>query len=78
MAFNAQFVPSDAYAITPSDTAGNTAAALWTGSGGSIAVVTEAGTTLTFGNVPAGSYLNQRVQKVLATGTTATGIIGLR
>jgi hypothetical protein len=71
-------IASDAFAITPSDATTQRAYALHTGSGGSIAVKTEDGSTVTFGNVPAGGILPVRVMQVLATGTTATGILGYR
>lgn len=71
-------IATDAFAITPHDTNAQLAAALYTGSGGSIAVRTDAGTTLTFANVTAGTILPVKVNRVLSTGTTATGIIGLR
>lgn len=76
MAVRLDNIPADAFAITPSDTASIAAASLWTGSGGTISVVTEAGTTVAFANVPAGTVLRLRVTKVRATGTSATGIVG--
>lgn len=71
-------IATDAFAVTPHDTDANLAQALYAGSGGAIAVRTEAGTTLTFANVAAGTVLPVRVNRVLATGTTATGIIGFK
>jgi hypothetical protein len=71
-------IASDAFAITPSDATTQRALALYTGSGGSIAVKTEDGTTLTFVSAAAGSILPVRVSQVLATGTTAVNICGFR
>lgn len=71
-------VPTDAAAITPSDTAENFAVALYVGGAGNVSVVTEAGTTTLFSGVPAGTILPIRVVKVRATGTTATTIVGFK
>lgn len=48
--------------------------AIYTGSGGAIALQAEEGVTVTLANLPAGQSLDLKVQRVLATGTTATGI----
>jgi hypothetical protein len=69
---------SDAFAITPSDSTQQRSGAIYAGAGGSIAVRTEDGTTLTFGNAAAGSIIPVKVTMILATGTTATGLIGFR
>lgn len=69
-----------AFAVTPSDTAAlaPTANALYIGSAGSIVVRPSAsGADVTFTSVPAGSILPVSVTAVRATGTTASGIIGL-
>jgi len=69
-----------AFAITPNDTTdlAVTTRAIYTGAGGTI-VCTLAGdsSSVTFTNVPAGSILPIRVMRVLSTGTTAVGLIGL-
>ena len=64
-------------AVTPSDTAAQTYAALYVGAGGNLSVEMESGATLTFVAVPTGAILPIRVRKVRATGTTATSIVGL-
>lgn len=69
---------ADAFPITPSNTAYLRATALYVGTGGDVAVVTEANSTVTFANVPDGSVLPVRVKQVLSTGTTASDILGLR
>lgn len=69
---------SDAFSITPSDSATLRAAALYVGGAGNVAVTTEDGTTLTFAGVQSGSILPVKVSRVLATGTTATAIAGFR
>jgi len=71
-------IASDAFAITPHDTNQQRAAALYTGSGGNIAVKTEDGTTVTFASAAAGTTLPIKVLQVLATGTTASNILGYR
>lgn len=66
-----------AAAVTTSDTAANIFTRLYIGGAGNVAVVTEAGNTVTFSAVPVGTFLDIRVKQVLATGTTATNIVGL-
>ena len=70
--------PDDAFAITPSDTQDLAVVprAIYVGTGGDLAVVTAAGTTVTFRNVQAGALIVQRVGRVLATGTTAADLVG--
>ena len=67
----------DAFAVTPSDATHLHANALFVGTSGDVTVVTEAGTTVTFKNVPTGSILPVRVSQVKSTGTTASDIVGL-
>ena len=67
----------DAEAITKSDTASNAYSAIYVGGAGNLTVVTEAGTTVTFSGVPAGTVLPIRTQKVLAA-TTATLLVGFK
>lgn len=71
-------IASDAFAITPHDTNTQQAKALYVGTAGNVAVVTEDGTTVTFAAVPAGRDLAVRVLRVLSTGTTAGSIVGYR
>lgn len=69
---------SDGFAITPSDsTVLTTTRGIYVGTGGTLVVRTKAGTQLTFTNVGSGVILPFRCDKVLATGTTASGLIGL-
>jgi hypothetical protein len=69
---------SNAFSITPADSnLGTKARALYIGTGGSLAVVTTGGDSVTFTNVLSGSLLPVSVSRVSATGTTATNIIGL-
>lgn len=52
--------------------------AVYTGAGGTMIVNMEGtGTSITFANLPAGVVLPVRVKRVLSTGTTATGLVGL-
>ena len=88
---NAHWPARLAAAITKSDTlavgigpAGLYAKALWIGGTGDVTVITAGdnsnnglGTPVTFSAVPAGTLLNVQVRAVMATGTTATNIVGL-
>jgi hypothetical protein len=47
------------------------------GSNGDVTVQTVGGQTVTFANVPVGSYVFVQCTKVLATGTNATNILAL-
>lgn len=76
MALPAQFV--NAAAITPSDSAANEFDAIYVGVTGNVAVVTRGGQTVTFLNAQQGSTLYIKTQRVNATSTTATNLIGLR
>ncbi len=69
----------EASAITPSDTTDilSMPRAIYVGQAGSIAAVMAGGQTVSFQNVPAGSLLPLRLQRVNATGTTATGLVAL-
>lgn len=70
---------TDAFAITPNDSADlvQVTRGLFVGAGGDVVIVTRAGTTATFTNIQGGAVLPLRVRRILATGTTASGIIGL-
>ena len=64
--------------ITPADAdLSHVCRMLYVGSGGNVAVRDLFGTSITHTNVASGTYLGPfAVDQVLATGTTATGIIG--
>lgn len=67
----------EAVSITPSDTATfDVTRALYIGTTGDVAVKMKNGATITFSSAPVG-VLPIRVQQVLSTGTTASGIIAL-
>lgn len=70
---------SDGLAVTPHDSTDLTTAgrALYVGVAGNVALVTTAGTVLTFVGVLAGSILPVRVSRVNSTNTTATDMIAL-
>lgn len=65
--------------ITPSNTANlaRSPRAIWVGGAGDVAVEMIDGTNGVLSGIPAGTLMPVRVRKVLATGTTATGIVGL-
>ncbi len=71
--------PESAAAITPDDMSdiSHVTRALYVGGGGHLRVKMLGGETATFANVPSGTLMPLRVLRVLATGTTATAILGL-
>lgn len=69
-----------AFAITPSDTQDLAflPRGVYVGGDGSLAVILADDTeSVTFTGVPAASLLPIRVKRVLATGTTASGLVGV-
>ena len=78
MAIDRMGIATDAFVITPSDSTVHRAQAVYVGGAGNIAVKTEDGTTLTFSGAQAGTILPVKTSQVLATGTTATNLIGFR
>jgi hypothetical protein len=70
-------VANTAFAVSPNDGAVIEASMLYVGVGGDVAVTMFDGGNVTFQSVPGGTFMLVRVTKVLATGTSATGIIGL-
>ena len=70
----------DADAILPSDSATLPKATrgLYVGATGDLRVRLVSGATVTLAAVPGGSLLPLRVDQVLATGTTAGALVGLR
>ena len=73
-------VPSDAKAITLSDTADQAPYAFrgfMVTAAGAVAVITAGGTTITIPGCNPGVQYALGVSRFLTTGTTATGIIGL-
>lgn len=75
---------SSAYSIvtiTPDDNTnitGGTVRAIMVGVAGNVAAIMADGTTGTFPALNAGDIYPFQIARVLSTGTTATGIIGLR
>lgn len=68
------------YAVVPHDGGDlpHATKALYVGGAGNVALVSVRGDSpTTFVNVPAGTILDVRTKAVLATGTTATDIVGL-
>ena len=72
--------PDTMVSVTPSDSVDLPflATCFWVGSAGSIALLNKAGTSVVFGSVPAGAFFIARSTRVMATGTTATGIVACR
>jgi hypothetical protein len=67
------------FAVTPSDSTGlsEVTRALYVGTGGDVAAVLQSGASLVFVAVQQGTVLPVRAARILATGTTATDIVGL-
>lgn len=68
------------FEITQSDTVNlskATTGGIYVGGAGSVVAVLWDGSTVTFTGVPAGAILPVVVIRVNATGTTATGLVGL-
>lgn len=73
----ADVTPSDSVNIPNVSNGINRGCVLFIGGFGDLAVETSGGDTLTFKNVPDGTFFPVHVVKVLSTGTTATDIIAL-
>ncbi len=69
--------PVSATAITPHATNANEYSMIYVGGAGNVALQTESGNNVTFTAVPAGQYIFVRTRLVLASGTTATLLIGI-
>lgn len=69
----------DAAAVTPSDSVDLAVLprAIYVGTAGNMSARMIGGQVISFLNVPAGTVLALRVQRVNATGTTAGGIVAL-
>jgi len=70
---------SSAVAITPSDTAAQNYASVYVGGTGDVTYKAGSATAVTFKAVPVGTVLPmpKDADKVMATGTTATLLVGL-
>lgn len=71
--------PSRAFAVTPTDAADLTIPirGLMVAAGGNVALVTRGGDTATLPGLEPGVQYAVLATRILATGTTATGIVGL-
>jgi hypothetical protein len=76
MTHRSDLIPSDAVAVTTSDTAANAFVGLYVGVAGDVAVKGASGTAVTFKNCPAGLIIPMATTLVMATNTTATNILG--
>lgn len=67
------------FAVAPHDSTGlaETVRALYVGNAGDLTVQLASGATVTLANVPGGTIVPVRAVLVLATGTSATAIVGL-
>ena len=81
----ADFAPSldspafSAFEITPDDAADlpQVTRAIYVGGSGDLRLIMKDGSTVTFVAVAEGSPFTVRAARVLSTGTTATGLVGL-
>ena len=70
-------IPSAFFDVTPSDTAPvGTTLGLYVGTAGTLKLAGSNGTIATF-KVNDGQYLSGKFNRVMATGTTASGIVAL-
>ena len=69
----------DAFTVVPSDVTPFAVACRWlyVGGNGNVTAITTKGTTVVFANVQIGELLPIGLQQVMATGTTATLMLGL-
>lgn len=69
----------DGAAVTPSDSADLTyiTRGVYVGGAGAVALITPAGTTITFAAVPVGTILPVKAARIKSTGTTATNLVAL-
>ena len=70
-------IAQGAAAVTPSDSAFVSFVGLYVGGAGNIAVTGGDGADVSFSSVPGGTILPLRIIRVKATGTTASGLVGL-
>lgn len=69
---------NDAFAITPNDTVAAPFTALYIGGAGDVTLISRnTGASVVFKAVPVGTTLYVAGSQVMATGTTATNIVGL-
>ena len=76
--FLGEHIAKGASTVTPDDNTVVNFRGLYVGGAGNVSIVTPQGDTVTFANVPAGGYVLVACNRVRATGTTATNIVGLR
>ncbi|HYF33997.1 MAG TPA: hypothetical protein VD994_01800 [Prosthecobacter sp.] len=81
MSIGAAIAPTRNFrAVTPHNTnviSGGAARSLYIGGAGDVTVINEAGSAVTFADVPAGTILPIEAAVVKSTGTTATDIVAL-
>lgn len=72
--------PADhGFAVAPNDAVdlAEVARAIYVGGAGALRVVTASGADLTLAGLASGTVLPVRVRRIMATGTTATALVGL-
>jgi hypothetical protein len=70
----------DAAALTPDDVTplSDPVRALYVGGGGSLRARMVSGAVVDFADMPGGAIYPLRLSQIMASGTTATGLVGLR
>lgn len=76
MTMRNDLIPSDALAVTPSDSTAVNFVGLYVGGTGDVAVKGEGGTAVTFKACPHGTIIPMRIVAVMSTNTTATLLVG--
>lgn len=77
MSFKVSRITADGVAITPSNATQLSLFGFYVGVTGDVTILTSLGTSLLFKAVPAGKIIRIGISKIMSTGTTATGIVGL-
>lgn len=75
MSYDNRQVTNAADEVTPSDTAAEGGYGFYVGGTGDVAVVCDAGNTVVFTAVPAGTIIPLLFTRIKSTGTTATNIV---
>lgn len=70
--------PSDAVAITKSDSTILDLVGLYVGGTGDVALMGEGGVAVTLSAVPVGTIIPMHIVKVMSTNTTATLLVGFK
>ena len=71
-------IPENVASVTPNDSTDiSYDACLYIGTGGDVKLTAADGTTVTFSNVPSGTFMPVAARRIWSTGTTASDIVAL-